>query len=188
MSRLKTFYENVIRPDLLTKGNYKSIMEVPALSKITLHMTIKDTLNDKKSIVNGLILLERITGQRPTVIRSRKSVASFHLKEGSIIGCKVSLTGENMYNFLDKLVYIVLPRVKDFKTIESSSFQANGNYSLGLSDSLVFPEIESEYGKIPKTYGLDISFNILGKDINSSKLLISAFQLPLKDNKDLNHV
>lgn len=184
MSRLKKYYEEVVRPDLLYKGNYTNIMEVPELEKIVIHMSVKDTLVDKKAILGGLVTLERISGQRPTIIRAKKSVAAFHLKEGSIIGCKVSLTGEHMYNFLDKLVYIVFPRVKDFKALKNSSFHNQGQYALGLSDVLIFPEIESEYGKIPRIYGIDINFVTSAQDAIATKMLLSSFQLPFINSNE----
>lgn len=144
-------------------------------------MNIKDNLTDKKAILGGMVGLERISGQRPTIIRARKSVAAFHLKEGAIIGCKVTLTGEPMYNFLDKLIYVVFPRVKDLKSLKVSSFHNGGQYSLGISDILIFPEIESEYGKIPRTYGMDINICTTSKNLDLAKMLLSSFQLPFSD-------
>lgn len=184
MSRLKKHYFQVVRPDILIKGSFKSIMEIPELKKITLNMSVKDTIQDKKAILSGLITLERISGQRPTITRAKKSVASYSLKEGAIIGCKVSLTGDSMYNFLDKLVYIVLPRVKELKALKLGSFNGHGNYALGLSDLLVFPEIESEYGKIPKSYGMDIIFVTNTSSDIYGQMILSGLQLPfLPENK-----
>lgn len=182
MSRLKEHYEQIIRPDLLIKGSFKSIMEVPQLNRIILNMGVKETIQDKKAILSGLVTLERISGQRPTITRAKKSVASYHLKEGAIIGCKVSLTGEKMYNFLDKLVYIVLPKVKELKTFKLQSFNGYGNYALGLSDLLVFPEIESEYGKIPRIYGMDIIFLMNTKNDLYGRMILSGLQLPFTNN------
>lgn len=180
MNRLHLYYEEVIRPDLLLKHTYKNLMEIPHLEKIVLNMGIKDVLQDKKHILSAMVALERISGQRPTVNRAKKSVASYQLKEGSILGCKVSLTGETMYEFLDKLVSIVLPRVKDLKLIQKKSFNG-GNLSLGLTDVIVFPEIESQYGKIPRTYGIDITFVTSAKNAMEARSLLSSFQLPFSE-------
>lgn len=182
IARLRHHYETVLRPDLLVKGNYNNIMQVPELKKIVVNMGVKDVLvHDKKYILTGLVSLERITGQRPTVNRAKKSVAAFHVKESTIVGCKVSLTGEPMYAFLDKLVHIVLPRVKDLKVSTLKNFDRRGNLSLGISDLMVFPEIESEYGKIPKFYGIDINFITSASNDNEGLMLLSGFQLPISD-------
>lgn len=184
ITRLRYHYETVIRPDLLSKGRYQNIMEVPELKKIVLNMGVKDVLvNDKKYILAGLVSLERITGQRPTINRAKKSVAAFHVKEHSIVGCKVSLTGDSMYAFLDKLVHVVLPRVKDLKVSTVKSFDRRGNLSLGISDLMIFPEIESEYGKIPKFYGLDINFVTSASTDEDGLMLLSGFQLPVSDRR-----
>nr|YP_007890490.1 ribosomal protein L5 [Andalucia godoyi]AGH23984.1 ribosomal protein L5 [Andalucia godoyi] len=186
MNRFQSYYENVIRPDLLLKHSYTNVMEVPHLKKIVLNMGVKDVLQDKKHILTGMILLERISGQRPTVNRAKKSVSSYQLKEETILGCKVSLTGDSMYEFLDKLVTIVLPRVKDLKPLRFKSFDGQGNYSLGMKDTFVFPEIESEYGRIPKTYGFDIHFITTAKTDDDARSLLSAFQLPFENEKGKN--
>lgn len=178
MNRLQLYYEEVVRVDLLSKHKYNNVMQIPRIKKIVLNMGVKDVLQDKKHILSGMVALERISGQRPTVNRSKKSVSSFQLKEDTIIGCKVSLTGNNMYDFLDKLIHVVLPRVKDMKSLQSRHFTNDGHYSLGISDVLVFPEIESEYGKIPRTYGMDITFVTTCKNNEEAKSLLSAFQLP----------
>lgn len=181
MNRLQQYYEEVIRPDLAIKHTYQNVMQVPGLNKIVINMGVKDVLQDKKHILSGMVALERITGQRPTVNRSKKSVASYQLKQGTILGCKVSLTGHRMYDFLDKLVYVVLPRVKDLKPLQQQSFDGRGHYSMGLLDVIVFPEIESQYGKIPRSYGIDISFITNAKCDQEAKSLLSAFQLPFSE-------
>lgn len=181
MNRLQQYYEQVVRPDLALKHTYKNVMQVPNLRKIVVNMGVKDVLLDKKHILSGMVALERISGQRPTVNRSKKSVASYQLKQGTILGCKVSLTGDRMYEFLDKLIQIVLPRVKDLKPLQWKSFNGEGHYSMGLSDVIVFPEIESQYGKMPRSYGIDISFVTNAKNDQEAKSLLSAFQLPFSE-------
>lgn len=183
MNRLQQYYEDVVRPDLLIKHPYSNVMQIPHLKKIVINMGVKDVLQDKKHILSGMVALERISGQRPTVNRSKKSVASYQLKQGTILGCKVSLTGDAMYQFLDKLIHIVLPRVKDFKSLQSKSFNGQGHYSLGLPDVIVFPEIESQYGKIPRTYGVDIHFVTTAGSDPEAMSLLSAFQLPFTEEK-----
>lgn len=183
INRFQSYYEQVIRPDLLLKHGYENVMEVPQLKKIVLNMGVKDVVQDKKQILTGMILLERISGQRPTVNRARNSVSSYQLKEGTILGCKVTLTGDAMYQFLEKFVTIVLPRVKELKPLRLDSFDGQGNYSLGMKDTLVFPEIESEYGRIPRTYGLDIHFVTNAKEDLEARSLLSAFQLPFQNEK-----
>ncbi|HID00570.1 MAG TPA: 50S ribosomal protein L5, partial [Piscirickettsiaceae bacterium] len=155
MARLKEFYRKEVLPKLMEQFGYKSPMEVPKLTKITLNMGVGEALGDKKVLDNAMADMAAIAGQRPIKTLARKSVAGFKLREGWPIGCKVTLRGDRMYEFLDRLINIALPRVRDFRGVSSKSFDGRGNYNMGVREQIIFPEIEFE--KVDAIRGMDIS-------------------------------
>lgn len=156
MSRLKEKYKKEIVPSLKEKYGYKSVMQVPALHKIVINIGVGDGAQNSKMIEAAMNDLATISGQKPVITRAKKAIAGFKLREGQPIGCKVVLRGDRMYNFLDKLVNITLPRVRDFRGVSSKSFDGRGNYTLGITEQLIFPEIE--YDNIVKVRGMDVVF------------------------------
>ena len=178
MNRLKEKYEKVIVSSLREKYNYKSIMEVPKLDKIVVNIGCGDATGNSKLLEAAMKDLEAITGQKPIATKSKKSIAGFKLREGQAIGCKVTLRGENMYNFLDKLISITLPRVRDFRGISNKSFDGRGNYTLGLTEQLIFSEIE--YDNVVKVRGMDIVFVTTAKTNDEAYDLLKGFGMPFK--------
>ena len=178
MNRLKEKYEKVIVSSLREKYNYKSIMEVPKLDKIVVNIGCGDATGNSKLLEAAMKDLEVITGQKPIATKSKKSIAGFKLREGQAIGCKVTLRGENMYNFLDKLISITLPRVRDFRGISNKSFDGRGNYTLGLTEQLIFSEIE--YDNVVKVRGMDIVFVTTAKTNEEALDLLKGFGMPFK--------
>ena len=178
MNRLKEKYEKVIVSSLREKYNYKSIMEVPKLDKIVVNIGCGDATSNSKLLEAAMKDLEAITGQKPIATKSKKSIAGFKLREGQAIGCKVTLRGENMYNFLDKLISITLPRVRDFRGISNKSFDGRGNYTLGLTEQLIFSEIE--YDNVVKVRGMDIVFVTTAKTNEEALDLLKGFGMPFK--------
>lgn len=182
MARLQEYYQNEIVKKLKTRFNYKSVMQVPRISKITLNMGLGEAMDDKKVIPSGLADLEKIAGQKPVVTLARKSIAGFKVREGWPIGCKVTLRGQRMYEFLDRLITIALPRVRDFRGLSIKSFDGRGNYTLGFKEQIVFPEIE--YDKIDALRGLDITITTSAKTNKEAQALLEAFNFPFKE-KDM---
>ena len=178
MNRLKEKYEKVIVSSLREKYNYKSIMEVPKLDKIVVNIGCGDATGNSKLLEAAMKDLEAITGQKPIATKSKKSIAGFKLREGQAIGCKVTLRGENMYNFLDKLITISLPRVRDFRGISKNSFDGRGNYTLGIKEQLVFPEVE--YDQVVKVRGLDIVIVTTANTNEEALALLTEFGLPFR--------
>ena len=178
MNRLKAKYNDEIIPSLKEKFNYKNVMEVPKLEKIVINMGVGDATTNSKLLEAAVEDLKIITGQQPVVTKSKKAIAGFKLREGQGIGCKVTLRGENMYNFLDKLISITLPRVRDFRGISKKSFDGRGNYTLGLTDQLIFSEIE--YDKVVKVRGMDIVFVTTAKTNDEALALLQGFGMPFK--------
>ena len=178
MNRLKEKYEKVIVSSLREKYNYKSIMEVPKLDKIVVNIGCGDATGNSKLLEAAMKDLEAITGQKPIATKSKKSIAGFKLREGQAIGCKVTLRGENMYNFLDKLISITLPRVRDFRGISAKAFDGRGNYTLGLTEQLIFSEIE--YDNVVKVRGMDIVFVTTAKTNDEAYDLLKGFGMPFK--------
>ena len=178
MNRLKEKYEKVIVSSLREKYNYKSVMEVPKLDKIVVNIGCGDATGNSKLLEAAMKDLEAITGQKPIATKSKKSIAGFKLREGQAIGCKVTLRGENMYNFLDKLISITLPRVRDFRGISNKSFDGRGNYTLGLTEQLIFSEIE--YDNVVKVRGMDIVFVTTAKTNEEALDLLKGFGMPFK--------
>ena len=178
MNRLKEKYQNQIVSDLTSKYNYKNVMEVPKLEKIVVNIGCGDASSNSKLLEAAMRDLEIITGQKPVATKAKKSIAGFKLRAGQAIGCKVTLRGENMYNFLDKLVSITLPRVRDFRGISNKAFDGRGNYTLGLTEQLIFPEIE--YDDVVKVRGMDIVFVTSAKTDSEALDLLKGFGMPFK--------
>ena len=178
MNRLKAKYDEVIVPSLREEFKYTNIMEVPVLDKIVVNMGVGDATNNSKLLEAAMADLETITGQKPVATKAKKSIATFKLREGQAIGCKVTLRGENMYNFLDKLISITLPRVRDFRGVSSKAFDGRGNYTLGLTEQLIFSEIE--YDKVVKVRGMDIVFVTTAKTNEEAYALLKGFGIPFK--------
>ena len=178
MSNLKESYNKEITASLMKEYNYSSKMEVPKLEKIVVNMGVGDGAHDTKFIEAAVKDLEAITGQKPVVTKARKSIAGFKLREGQPIGCKVTLRGENMYNFMDKLIKLALPRVRDFRGISKTAFDGRGNYTLGIKEQLIFPEIN--YDEVVKATGMDIVFVTTAKTNEEALHLLNAFGLPFR--------
>ena len=178
MNRLKAKYIENIVPELKEKYSYKNINEVPKLDKIVVNIGCGDATGNSKLLEAAMNDLEIITGQKPVATKAKKSIAGFKLREGQAIGCKVTLRGENMYNFLDKLISITLPRVRDFRGISNKSFDGRGNYTLGLTEQLIFSEIE--YDNVVKVRGMDIVFVTTAKTNEEAYDLLKGFGMPFK--------
>ena len=175
---MKEVYRNEIVAKLQAQFGYNSIMQVPKLTKITINMGVGEAASDRKAIEGAVSDLTQITGQKPLVTKARKSVAGFKIREGWPIGAKVTLRGERMYEFLDRLVSIAIPRIRDFRGLNPKSFDGRGNYSLGIKEQIVFPEID--YDKIDKIRGMDITVTTTAKTDEEGRALLEAFQFPLK--------
>ena len=178
MNRLKGKYNNEIVASLKEKYGYKSLMEVPKLDKIVVNMGVGDATNNSKLLEAAMKDLELITGQKPVATKAKKAIAGFKLREGQAIGCKVTLRGENMYNFLDKLISITLPRVRDFRGVSNKSFDGRGNYTLGLTEQLIFSEIE--FDNVVKVRGMDIVIVTTAKTNEEAYDLLKGFGMPFK--------
>ncbi|MCP5361910.1 MAG: 50S ribosomal protein L5 [Hyphomicrobiales bacterium] len=179
MARLEQTYRETIRKELTDKFGYKNPMEVPKLVKISVNMGVGEAGADKKVLDAAVEDMTVITGQKPIVTRSRKSIAGFKLREGAPIGCKVTLRSQRMYEFLDRLVHIALPRVRDFRGFTAKSFDNDGNFSLGIREQIVFPEIN--YDKIDKIRGMDITIVTTAKNKDEAKALLQAFNIPFRN-------
>lgn len=179
MARLQQFYREKVVPDMVAKFGYKSVMEVPRLTKITLNMGVSEAVADKKVMDHAVSDLTKIAGQKPVVTKSRKPIAGFKIREGLAIGCMVTLRGVQMYEFLDRFVTIALPRVRDFRGISGRSFDGRGNYNVGVKEQIIFPEIE--YDKIDAIRGMNISFTTTAKNDDEAKALFAAFRFPFKN-------
>ena len=178
MSRLKELYKNEIVAQLQQQFSYKSVMQVPRITKITLNMGVGEASQDRKAIEGAVADLIQITGQKPLVTNARKSVAGFKIRQGWPIGAKVTLRGDRMYEFMDRLVTMAIPRVRDFRGLNPKSFDGRGNYSMGIKEQIVFPEIE--YDKIDKIRGMDITITTTAKTDEEGRALLEAFNFPLK--------
>ncbi len=178
MSNFKEMYESKIKKDLMQEFGYKSIMQVPRLEKIVLNMGVGEGSHDVKFIEAAVKDITDITGQKPIVTKARKSIAGFKLREGQPVGVKVTLRGENMYNFMEKLIKVSLPRVRDFRGVSAHAFDGKGNYTLGIKEQLIFPEIE--YDNVYKIRGLDIVFVTTAKSNEEALSLLKAFGMPFK--------
>ena len=178
MNALKELYNDKIKNELKEKFNYSSVMEIPKLEKIVVNIGVGDGSHDEKMIEAATRDLESITGQHPVITRAKKSIAGFKLREGQTIGTKVTLRGENMYIFLEKLIRVALPRVRDFRGISPKAFDGKGNYTLGIKDQLIFPEIE--YDDVVKLRGMDIVFVTTAKTNEEALELLKGFGLPFR--------
>jgi large subunit ribosomal protein L5 len=178
VSRLKDFYRDEVVKQLQEQFGYKSVMEVPKITKITLNMGVGEALNDKKVLEHAVADMEKISGQKPVVTKARKSIAGFKVREGWPIGCKVTLRSERMYDFLDRLVTISIPRIRDFRGLNPKSFDQQGNYSMGIKEQIIFPEID--YDKIDKLRGMDITITTTAKTAEESRALLAALKFPFR--------
>lgn len=179
MSRLKDLYKSQVIAELQKEFGYKNVMEVPRLTKITLNMGVGEALGDKKILENAVADMEAIAGQKVVVTKARKSVAGFKVREGWPIGCKVTLRSNRMWDFLDRLVDIALPRVRDFRGINGKSFDGRGNYSMGVKEQIIFPEID--YDKVDKIRGMDITIGTTAKTNEEGRALLKALQFPFRN-------
>ena len=178
MNRLKERYNKEISPALVSKFNYKSVMQVPKIEKIVLNMGVGDAVQNAKALDNAVEELSIITGQKPVVTRAKKSIAGFRLREGMPIGAKVTLRGERMYEFLDKLISVSLPRVRDFRGISKKAFDGRGNYTLGVKEQLIFPEID--YDKVSKVRGMDIVIVTTANTDEEARELLTQIGMPFQ--------
>ena len=178
MNRLKEKYLNEVVSSLMNKYNYKSVMEVPKLEKIVINMGVGDATGNSKLLDAAVADLAKISGQKPVVTRAKKSIAGFKLRENQAIGCKVTLRGDNMYNFLDKLISISLPQVRDFRGVSSKAFDGRGNYTMGLKEQLIFSEIN--YDDVVKVRGMDIVFVTTAKTNEESFDLLNGLGIPFR--------
>ena len=176
MSRYKELYNNTIVDAMTKKFGYKNVMEVPKLAKIVINMGVGEAKENAKLLDSAVSDLEKISGQKPVVTKAKKSVANFKIREGMPIGCKVTLRGEKMYDFADRLINLALPRVRDFRGVNPNAFDGRGNYALGIKEQLIFPEIE--YDKIDKVRGMDIIFVTTAKTDEEARELLAAFNMP----------
>ena len=179
MEKLREQYEKEVVPALMKKFNYKSIMQVPKLEKIVINIGLGDTRDNPKALDNAINDLSMITGQRPIITKARKSIAAFKLREGANVGCKVTLRKERMYEFAYKLFNVALPRVRDFRGVSTTSFDGKGNYSMGIKEQLIFPEIE--YDKIDKLRGMDIIFVTTAETDEEARELLTLLGMPFKN-------
>jgi len=177
-ARLAAHYREKVVPDLLKKFGYKTTMEVPRIRKITLNMGVGETVGDKKALENAVADMAKIAGQKPVVTKARRSIANFKLRAGFPIGCMVTLRGARMYEFLDRLVNIAIPRIRDFRGVSNRAFDGRGNYSLGVKEQIIFPEIE--YDKVDALRGMNIAITTTAKTDDEAKALLAAFRFPFK--------
>ncbi len=178
MARLQKIYNDQIVSSLVEKFGYKSVMQAPKLTKITVNMGVGEAIADKKVLDNAVSDMEAITGQKAIRTLARRSVASFKVRDGYPLGCKVTLRGARMYEFLDRLINVALPRVRDFQGVKANAFDGRGNYNLGIKEQIIFPEIEFE--KVDKIRGMDISFATTASTNDEAKALLEAFNFPFK--------
>lgn len=178
MARLYEFYKDKVAKDLMKQFGYKSVMEVPRIEKITLNMGVGEAVADKKVMDFAVGDMQKIAGQKPVITLSKKSIAGFKIREGYPVGCKVTLRKERMYEFLDRLISVAIPRIRDFRGISGKSFDGRGNYNMGVKEQIIFPEIE--YEKIDALRGMNITITTSAKTDEEAKALLLAFKLPLK--------
>jgi large subunit ribosomal protein L5 len=179
MARLQQYYKENVMPQLMDKFGYKSIMEVPRITKITLNMGVGEAVGDKKVLENAVGDMTKIAGQKPVVTKARKAIAGFKIREGYPIGCMVTLRGTRMFEFLDRLVTVAMPRIRDFRGIGGKGFDGRGNYNVGVKEQIIFPEIE--YDKIDVLRGMNISITTTAKTDAEAKALLAAFKFPFKN-------
>lgn len=178
MARLYDYYKTSVAQELMKKFGYKSVMEVPRIEKITLNMGVGEAVADKKVMDHAVADMQKIAGQKPVVTKSKKSIAGFKIRQDYPVGCKVTLRRERMYEFLDRLVTVAIPRIRDFRGISGKSFDGRGNYNMGVKEQIIFPEIE--YDKIDALRGMNITITTTAKTDEEAKALLLAFKFPLK--------
>ncbi len=179
MARLQQVYREKLVPELMKKFGYKSLMQVPRIEKITLNMGVGETVQDKKILDHAVGDLTKIAGQKPVVTKAKKSIATFKVRKDYPVGCMVTLRGARMYEFLDRLVTVAIPRIRDFRGISGRAFDGRGNYSMGVREQIIFPEIE--YDKIDALRGLNISITTTAKTDDEARALLAAFRFPFKN-------
>lgn len=179
MARLLEYYRDTVTRELTQKFSYKTVMEVPKITKITLNMGVGEASADKKIMESAVSDLEKISAQKPIVTKAKKSIATFKVRQGYPVGCKVTLRGVKMYEFLDRLVNIAIPRIRDFRGIQVKGFDGRGNFNMGIKEQIIFPEID--YDKIDKVRGLNITVTTTAKTDQEAKALLSAFKFPFKN-------
>jgi large subunit ribosomal protein L5 len=179
MARLKEVYKNEIVPALTKQFGYKSAMEVPRVSKVVLNMGVGEAIGDKKLLENAAADMQKIAGQKPVITKARKAIAAFKIREGYPIGCMVTLRENRMYEFLDRLISVALPRVRDFRGVSGRSFDGRGNFNMGVKEQIIFPEIE--YDKIDAMRGMNITITTTAKTDAEAKALLAAFRFPFKN-------
>ena len=179
MTRLQQVYKEKVVPELLKEFAYKNVMQVPRIKKITLNMGVGEAVADKKQIENAVRDMTAIAGQKPVVTKARKSIAGFKIRDGWPIGCKVTLRGEHMWEFLDRLIAISIPRIRDFRGMNGKSFDGRGNYSMGVREQIMFPEID--YDKVDAIRGLDITITTSAETDEEGKALLKAFNFPFRN-------
>jgi large subunit ribosomal protein L5 len=177
-ARLATYYKDKVVPDLMQKFGYKTVMQVPRIRKITVNMGVGETTSDKKVLDHAVADMAKIAGQKPVVTNARRSVANFKVRAGYPVGCMVTLRGARMYEFLDRLVNIAMPRIRDFRGVSNRAFDGRGNYNLGFKEQIIFPEIE--YDKIDALRGMNIAITTTAKNDDEARALLAAFRFPFK--------
>ena len=178
MAKLHDYYRDQVVNELKNKFGYKSVMQVPRIEKITLNMGVGEALTDKKLLDNAVADLAAISGQKPLVTKARKSVAGFKIRQGYPLGCKVTLRGERMWEFFERLITIAVPRIRDFRGLSAKSFDGRGNYSMGVREQIIFPEID--YDKVDRVRGLDITITTTAKNDEEGQALLAAFNFPFR--------
>ena len=178
MAKLHDYYRDTVVNELKAKFNYSSVMQVPRIEKITLNMGVGEALTDKKLLDNAVADLTAISGQKPLITKARKSVAGFKIRQGYPIGCKVTLRGERMWEFFERLISIAVPRIRDFRGLNAKSFDGRGNYSMGVREQIIFPEID--YDKVDRVRGLDITITTTAKNDEEGQALLAAFSFPFR--------
>jgi len=179
MTRLQQFYKDTVVKKLMDERGYKNIMQVPRIEKISINMGVGEAIGDKKVIDNALADMKKISGQKPVTTLARKSVASFKVRDGYPIGCKVTLRKERMYEFLDRLISVAIPRIRDFRGMSPKAFDGRGNYNMGVKEQIIFPEIE--YEKIDALRGMDINITTSATNDEDARALLAAFSFPFKN-------
>jgi large subunit ribosomal protein L5 len=178
MARLQEHYQKVVVPQLMSELGFKNPMQVPRIEKITVNMGVGEAVADKKLIDNAVADLVKITGQKPLLCKSKKSIATFKLRAGLAIGAKVTLRGARMYEFLDRLISIAMPRIRDFRGVSARSFDGRGNYNFGVKEQIIFPEIQ--YDQVDKVRGMDITITTTAQDDKAGRALLNAFSFPFR--------
>ena len=178
MSRLQAYYKDTVVPELMKELELSNVMEVPRITKITLNMGVGEALGDKKVLENAVAEMEKISGQKAVITKARKSIAAFKVRDGWPIGCKVTLRSDRMYEFLDRLITIAIPRIRDFRGVSPKSFDGRGNFAMGVTEQIIFPEIN--YDQVDALRGMDITITTTARTDDEGRALLRAFNFPLK--------